>query len=205
MSDSMHALVAQYGYVFVALLVGAEGVGIPLPGETALLTAAGLAARGHLSIIGVIVAAAVGVALGGAGGYWIGHTAGQNVVTRYGRWVGITSDRLDHTRTFFARYGARAVLVGRFVPVVRILTGLAAGITDMPFARFAVYNTLAGVVWYSGCWATSLAEICLGSSSGWAGPVSCSLVSPRPPAWALWCGGNTERRKEESRGERVRD
>lgn len=147
MSESMHALVAHYGYAFVVLLVGAEGVGIPLPGETALLTAAALAARGHLSIIGVILAAAVGVAFGGMGGYWIGHTAGQTVVIRYGRWAGITTGRLDHTRTFFARYGARAVLVGRFVPIVRILTGLAAGITDMPFARFAVYNTIAGVVW----------------------------------------------------------
>jgi membrane protein DedA with SNARE-associated domain len=147
MSESLHTLVAHYGYAFVGLLVGAEGLGIPLPGETALLTAAALAARGHLSIVGVIVAAAAGVAIGGVGGYWIGHTAGQAVVARYGRWVGITSKRLDHTRTFFAQYGARAVVVGRFVPVVRILTGVVAGLTDMPFARFAVYNTIAGVVW----------------------------------------------------------
>jgi len=129
------------------LLVGAEGVGLPLPGETALITAAALAAHGHLWLPGVIAASAVGVAVGGSGGYWIGRTAGQAVITRYGRWVGIGSSELDQTRRFFARHGAAAVILGRFVPVARILTGIVAGITDMPFATFAVVNTIAGILW----------------------------------------------------------
>ena len=140
-------MVARYGYVVVALLVGAEGVGLPLPGETALLAAAALAARGHLSIAGVIAASAIGVAVGGSGGYWIGRSAGQVVVTRYGNWVGITPARLERTRQFFALHGTHAVLIARFVPIVRILAGLVAGITDMPFAQFVAYNAVAGVVW----------------------------------------------------------
>jgi membrane protein DedA with SNARE-associated domain len=146
-NGSFHELVARYGYAVVALFVGAEGVGVPLPGETALLAAAALAARGHLSIVGVIVASAVGVAAGGSGGYWIGRSAGQVVVARYGRWAGITPARLDRTRRFFAVHGAHAVLLARFVPIVRILAGLVAGITEMPFAQFAAYNAVAGVIW----------------------------------------------------------
>ena len=143
----LHHLIARYGYAVVALFVGAEGVGLPLPGETAMLTAAALAARGHLSIVGVIVAASIGVVIGGSLGYWIGQTAGQVVVVRYGKWIGVTPARLEQTQQFFARYGARAVLVGRFVPIVRILASIVAGISNMPFARFSIYNAIAGVVW----------------------------------------------------------
>jgi membrane protein DedA with SNARE-associated domain len=146
-NSSFHELVVRYGYAVVVLFVGAEGVGVPLPGETALLAAAALAARGHLSIIGVMVASAIGVAAGGSGGYWIGRSAGQVVVARYGRWAGITPQRLDRTRQFFAVHGTHAILVARFVPIVRILAGLVAGITEMPFAQFAVYNAVAGVIW----------------------------------------------------------
>lgn len=147
MSHRLVHLVARYGYVVVALLVGAEGVGIPLPGETALITAAALAARGHSSFLGVVVASSIGVALGGMGGYGIGHTAGHAVVVRYGGWFGITSARLDRAHEFFEEHGAGAVLVSRFVPVVRILTGIIAGISNMPFKQFAAYNATAGVLW----------------------------------------------------------
>lgn len=143
----LHYLIARYGYAVVALFVGAEGVGLPLPGETALLTAAALAARGHLSIVGVIAASSIGVVIGGSLGYWIGQTAGQAVVVRYGRWIGVTPARLEKTTQFFARYGARAVLIGRFVPIVRILASIVAGISNMPFGRFSIYNAIAGVVW----------------------------------------------------------
>jgi membrane protein DedA with SNARE-associated domain len=143
----MNHLIEHYGYAIVVLLVGAEGIGLPLPGETALLTAAALSARGHLSLPWVILAAACGVAIGGCGGYWIGRTGGTAVVTRYGKWVGINTRELDRARSFFERHGIAAVFTGRFLPVIRILTGIVAGITAMPFKRFAAVNAVAGVVW----------------------------------------------------------
>jgi len=143
----MNHLIAEYGYVVVVLLVGAEGVGIPLPGETALITAAALSARGHLLLPWVITAAAVGVGVGGCGGYWIGRTGGHAVVMRYGRWVGVREQELNRARAFFERHGTAAVVTGRFLPVIRILTGIVAGITGMPFKRFAIVNAVAGLVW----------------------------------------------------------
>jgi membrane protein DedA with SNARE-associated domain len=143
----MDHLLTEYGYATVALLVAAEGLGIPLPGETALIAGAAFSAHGHLSLLWVIVTATIGVAAGGCGGYWIGKTGGQAVIVRYGKWVGIKETELNRARAFFNRHGTAAVVIGRFLPVIRILTGLTAGITEMPFLRFAVANALAGLVW----------------------------------------------------------
>lgn len=143
----MDHLLAQYGYATVALLVAAEGLGIPLPGETALIAGAALAAHGHLSLPWVIITATIGVTAGGCGGYWIGRTGGQAVIVRYGKWVGIKETELNYARGFFQGHGTTAVIVGRFLPVIRIFTGLAAGITGMSFVRFTVANAIAGVVW----------------------------------------------------------
>jgi membrane protein DedA with SNARE-associated domain len=140
-------LLTEYGYATVALVVAAECLGIPLPGETALIAGAALAARGHLSLFWVIASASVGVVIGGAGGYWIGRTGGHAFVVRFGKWFGIKERELDLARSFFDRHGIVAVALGRFLPVIRILTGLVAGITQMPFWRFMSVNTIAGAAW----------------------------------------------------------
>lgn len=143
----MNHLLGQYGYAAVAFVVAAECLGIPLPGETALIAGAALAARGHLSLLWVIVSAGIGVVVGGCGGYWIGRTGGHAFVVRFGKWFGIKERELDIARSFFDRHGVIAVAVGRFLPVIRILTGLVAGITQMPFWRFMVVNAIAGAAW----------------------------------------------------------
>jgi membrane protein DedA with SNARE-associated domain/pimeloyl-ACP methyl ester carboxylesterase len=140
-------LIQNYGYPIVALLVAAEGVGVPLPGETALILAAAAAARGQLSIAGVIIAASIGTIAGGSGGYWLGRTGGLAIVHRLGRYVGIDSAKIERGQQFFARYGARTVFLARFVAILRILAGLLAGAARMPFAEFSLYNALGGIAW----------------------------------------------------------
>jgi membrane protein DedA with SNARE-associated domain len=92
----MHAtvanLVSSYGYLFLFLLVGIESFGVPLPGETALVTAAAFAALGRLNIIFVVAAAAAGATIGDNAGYWVGRKGGIALVRRYGRRFG-TSGR----------------------------------------------------------------------------------------------------------------
>ena len=131
-------LVARHGYAMVVLFVGAEGLGIPLPGETALVIAAAIASRGRLSPLGVITAGAVGAILGGTGGYWLGR-AGGAVLAR--------GPALERGRRFFERYGAPSVFLGRFVALLRTVVGMLAGASGMPFARFSFYNALGAVVW----------------------------------------------------------
>jgi len=140
-------LLETYGYLGVLLLVGLESLGLPLPGETALLTASAYAAAGHLSIAGVIASAAVGAILGDAGAYWIGRTGGLALVRRYGRLFRIDDARLERARRFFQRHGGKTVFLGRFVSLLRMLAALMAGVTRMPYGRFAAFNVAGGICW----------------------------------------------------------
>lgn len=106
-------LVATYGYVFFFMIVGLESLGIPLPGETALVTAAALAALGRLNIHGVVAAAAFGAIVGDNAGYWIGRKGGLAVVHRYGRVAGLNEARLQRVHAFFDRHGVKTVFGGR--------------------------------------------------------------------------------------------
>ncbi len=147
MLDVVTQWVAQYGYLLVALCLFVEGAGVPVPGETALVTAAALAGRGTLSVVGVIIAGCVGTISGGQAGYWIGARGGSAFVRRHGRWIGLTPERLERTHRFFERHGAHTVALGRFVAFVRSFVGIFAGISGMPIGTFAAYNALGGSVW----------------------------------------------------------
>ena len=140
-------LLDTYGYVAVLLLVALESLGLPLPGETALLTASAYAATGRLSIVGVIAAAAVGAVLGDAGAYWIGRTGGLALIRRYGKLFRVDDAKLDRARNFFQRHGGKTVFFGRFVSLLRMLAALLAGVTRMPYARFSAFNVAGGVCW----------------------------------------------------------
>ena len=105
MHDTIVSLIATYGYLVVFLVVGLESLGIPLPGETALVTAAAFAAQGHLSIGAVIFVAALAAILGDNGGYWIGRTGGVALVRRHGRLLHLDERKLDRVRAFYTRHG----------------------------------------------------------------------------------------------------
>jgi membrane protein DedA with SNARE-associated domain len=139
--------IEQYGYVAVALLVTVEGFGIPLPGETAVVTAAAFAATGSLSPLGVAIAATVGTVLGGSGGYWIGRLRGRAVLHRYGHWVRFDADKVARAESYFEHHGMKTVFFSRFVALLRILGGVLAGIAHMPFGVFSLVNLAGGALW----------------------------------------------------------
>src|SRR6266851_9432322 len=111
----MAGLIGSYGCVILFLLVGLESLGIPLPGETALVTAAAFAALGHLSISAVIATAVLAAIIGDNGGYWIGRDGGIALVRRYGRVIHLNESHLARAHTFFERHGPKAVFLGRFI------------------------------------------------------------------------------------------
>ena len=147
MHSSITRLVESYGYAVVFLFVAIESLGIPLPGETVLVTAGALAALGHLSLWPVIATAAAGAILGDAGGYWIGRLGGLALIKRYGRVVHFDDKNLSRIRAFFNRHGPKAVFFGRFIALLRTWAALLAGTAQMPYGVFTLYNVLGGVTW----------------------------------------------------------
>jgi membrane protein DedA with SNARE-associated domain len=147
MPGTLSGLVASYGYAGVFFLVGLESLGLPLPGETALVTAAALAALGHLSIYAVVATAVAAAILGDNGGYWIGRTGGVALVRRYGHFLHLNDAHLERARRFFERHGPKAVFFGRFIALLRTWAALLAGAGRMPYGTFMLYNALGAVCW----------------------------------------------------------
>jgi len=145
--QTVSGLVASYGYAVLFVLVGLESLGIPLPGETALVAAAALAAAGHLSIYGVVATAMAAAILGDNGGYWIGRTGGIALVRRYGRFIHLNEAHLERARHFFERHGPKTVFIGRFIALLRTWAAVLAGAARMPYATFLLYNALGGICW----------------------------------------------------------
>jgi membrane protein DedA with SNARE-associated domain len=140
-------LLLLYTYPVLLLLVLLESLGIPLPGEIALVTAAAYASHGRISIIVVIALAAIGASVGGALGYWIGVKGGLPLITRYGGYIGIRKSHVEKAHAFFERNGSKTILFGRFVAVLRTWASVIAGAACMSFAKFVTYNTIGSVVW----------------------------------------------------------
>jgi membrane protein DedA with SNARE-associated domain len=147
MLETITHLVTNFGYIIVAVLILLECAGFPLPGETALLVAAGFAGAGKLSIALVIAIAAAAAVFGDAGGYWIGRMLGRGFVERWGKYVGLNAEKMKFLEGFFLKHGPPTVFFGRFVSILRTYSALFAGISRMPYLTFTVFNALGGIVW----------------------------------------------------------
>jgi membrane protein DedA with SNARE-associated domain len=141
-------LLRDYGYWFVALIVGLESLGVPLPGETTLNLAAIYAgATGRLSLWAVVLAAAAGAIIGDNLGYALGRFGGYRLLSRYGHYVRLDKRRLLVGRYVFAHHGGKVVFFGRFVSLLRIYAAFLAGVSRMRWWRFLLYNALGGIAW----------------------------------------------------------
>jgi membrane protein DedA with SNARE-associated domain len=141
-------LLHAYGNVVVALVVGLECVGLPLPGETLLIAASIYAGTTHqLNIIFVIASAAIGAIIGQTVGYGIGWAFGYRLLRRYGRHIGLTPRRLAYGRALFRRHGEKVVIISRFVVVLRTLAALLAGANRMRRTSFMAANVAGSVAW----------------------------------------------------------
>ena len=140
-------LLQSYTYPVLLLLVLLESLGVPLPGEIALVTAAAYASSGNISITIVIALAALGASVGGVLGYWIGIKGGLPVVTRYGGYIGVRKSHVDRAHAFFERNGSKTILFGRFVAILRTWAAIVAGAAAMSFTKFVTYNTIGSIVW----------------------------------------------------------
>jgi len=131
----------RLGYLVVFVLVGVESAGVPVPGETALITAGVLAHRGEVSIELVIAVAAAAAIIGDNVGYLIGRTGGRRLLEQPGFLEGHRRAVLRTGEPFFARHGPKAVFLGRWVAGLRIAAAWLAGITKMPWPVFLVASS----------------------------------------------------------------
>jgi membrane protein DedA with SNARE-associated domain len=141
------AISSGLGYLLPAL-VGLESMGIPSPGETALVLACVMASQGKLQIELVIAIAAAAAIIGDNIGYWIGRKAGRRVLTSprgpfHRRRIAL----IAYGDRFFAKHGSRAVFLGRWMALVRVTAAWMAGMNHMPFRTFFFWNALGGITW----------------------------------------------------------
>jgi membrane protein DedA with SNARE-associated domain len=143
----MLAVPSHLGYPVLFALIFGESAGLPLPGETALLTAGVLAGTGQLSLPIVIVLAIAAAVAGDTLGYWLGRRGGRAVLAHRGPFAAFRRLALERGERFFERHGAKTVFLGRFVPGVRVVAAVLAGAGGMPWPRFAIYNLSGAFVW----------------------------------------------------------
>ena len=140
-------LIEHYGLYFLFGIVCLESAGLWLPGETALIAAGVYAAKGHLSIAGVIVVAAAAAIIGDNIGYWLGREGGRRLLYRYAVLRRFAERVLPPAERFFERHGGKAVFLARFFGGVRVTGAWIAGITRMSWWRFLFWNAAGGIVW----------------------------------------------------------
>ncbi|MFE4868097.1 MULTISPECIES: DedA family protein [unclassified Streptomyces] len=140
-------------YLLVALVIGVESLGIPLPGEIVLVSAALLASQqGHIDPVVLGACATAGAVIGDSIGYAIGRKGGRPLLA----WLGnkfpkhFSDGHVAMAERSFQKWGMWAVFVGRFIALLRIFAGPLAGVLHMPYWKFLIANVLGGICWAGG-------------------------------------------------------
>lgn len=137
------------GIIAIAATIFAETgllVGFFLPGDTLLFAAGFFAAQGKISLIGSIIAVVLGAIFGNMAGYEIGRRSGPKIFKKEDALL-LTPQTIDHAQKFYENYGGKTILLARFVPVVRTLAPLIAGIGKMDYRAFMFYNVIGAILW----------------------------------------------------------
>lgn len=139
-------------YALVALIIGLESLGIPLPGEIALVTASLLAAKGVVNPWVVAFCAIAGAVIGDSVGYSIGRKGGKPLFEKLGRRFPrhFGPEHLETAEQSFQRWGMWAVFFGRFIALLRIFAGPLAGALHMSYWKFLTANVLGAICWAGG-------------------------------------------------------
>jgi membrane protein DedA with SNARE-associated domain len=145
---SISHLITSYGYWAVFALVGLESLGIPLPGETALIIAGAYAGSTHnLSPWAIFAVASAGAIIGDNIGFWIGRKGGYRLARAYGPKIRLDERKLKIARYLFDTYGPKVVFFGRFTALLRTYAAFLAGASRMSWRRFLPANASGGIVW----------------------------------------------------------
>jgi len=145
-------LLLDYGLVLLFAFVAVESAGVPIPGETALVTAAVFAhsKQHHWSLSSVIVVGAAAAIVGDNVGYLLGRYGGRRLLDRWGFISRYAEKALPPSERFFEKHGPKAVFFGRFIAVLRVTAAWLAGISHMKWWKFFLWNAAGGIIWATG-------------------------------------------------------
>jgi membrane-associated protein len=137
-----------YGLLFLIIFVETGVVLMPfLPGDSLLFAAGAFAANGSLNVVILWVLLSLAAVLGDTLNYWLGHQFGQRAFN--GRIRFLKQSHLERTQAFFAKHGGKAVVLARFVPIIRTFAPFVAGAGAMEYGRFLLFNVAGGLTWVS--------------------------------------------------------
>ena len=143
-------LIASYGYLAIFIVIMLESAGVPMPGETILLSSAVYAgSTGNLNIGLVVAAAAAAAIIGDNLGYWVGRRWGLPLLLRYGHLIALDHGRLKLGQYLFREHGGKIVFFGRFTAMLRAYAAVLAGVNKLDARRFMFFNAVGGVAWAS--------------------------------------------------------
>lgn len=147
--DNLLDIFGNYVYLALFFIVFAEtglAVGFFLPGDSLLVVSGLFAAAGKLNVALVLIAFFLGSVIGDSTGYWTGRTMGKRLFNRENSFI-FKPSRVEKAKSFFEKYGAKTVILARFVPIVRTFAPLVIGATEMPYIKFLTYSVLGGLLW----------------------------------------------------------
>ncbi len=147
--DSIIRTYGLWAYLILFLVIFCEtGLVVTpfLPGDSLLFAAGTIAARGTLDVGILAVALIVAAVAGDAANYWIGRVAGTRILRARGRWY-LREEHLERTHAFYERHGAKTIVLARFVPIIRTFAPFVAGLGEMTYSRFTLYNVFGGIAW----------------------------------------------------------
>lgn len=147
--ENIQRLAHEYGYWAIFCFILLENLGIPIPGETVTLVGGFLAGSKELNYWLVLGDAIAGAAIGGICGYWIGRKGGESLLVRISKVFRISETRIVLIKEQFSDNAAKAVFFGRFFALLRIFAAPLAGIAQMPFGKFFLYNLVGATAWAS--------------------------------------------------------
>jgi membrane protein DedA with SNARE-associated domain len=139
--------VQHYGYPGIFFILLFEMIGMPLPAETTLVISGIEWNKGILMLTPLLITAITGHIIGSTLAYSIGRFLGRSFIMRFGKWVGLTSERLDKVNIKFHKYGKRIIFAAKFIAGIRVLVPFLAGINRMSFVKFTLYNIISSMVW----------------------------------------------------------
>lgn len=141
----------DYGYIGVLLLIMAENLFPPIPSEVILTFAGFMTAKGEMTIVGVVIASTVGAVVGALLLYWLGtifdkKTWGK-IIGKYGKILRLKEEDIDKAEAWFDKHGAKTVFFCRFIPLIRSLISIPAGMAKMNIWSFISLTTLGTLIW----------------------------------------------------------